>query len=56
MRVWHAVIVGIWSMHVRLGLGQNGLSGIVFNSSLLVGGCFNKGVLVMLSLAMVLNG
>lgn len=56
MRVWHAVIVGIWSMYVRLGLVQNGLSGIVLNSSRLVGGCFNKGVLITLSLAMVLNG
>jgi hypothetical protein len=41
--VWHAVIVGIWSMYVQLGLGQNGLSGNVCNSSRLVGGCFNKG-------------
>jgi hypothetical protein len=56
MRVWHAVIVGIWLMFLRLGLGQNGVSGIVLNSSRLVGGWCSKGVLITLSLAMVLTG
>ena len=56
MRVRHAVIVGIWLMFLRLGLGHNGVSGIVCNSSRLVGGWFDNGVLIMNSLAMVLNG
>lgn len=56
MKVWHAVIIGIWLLFLRLGLGPNGVSGIVCNSSRLVGEWCSKGVLIMLSLAMVLNG